>query len=63
VFNSSELKEAIDSGEIYLPDPVPFLHDKEMPYFIVGDDAFALRTWMMKLHVNDETVFQTQSNI
>jgi hypothetical protein len=48
VFNSCELKEAIDSGEINLPDPVPLPHDKEMPYFIVGGDAFALRTWMMK---------------
>ena len=49
VFNDSELKAAIDDGTINFPQPTSLPHDdKPIPYFIVGDDAFALNTWMMK---------------
>ena len=48
-FNTTDLKEAIEDGSIGLPaaDPLPG-DDRLMPYFIFGDDAFALRTWLMK---------------
>ena len=48
-FNSGHFKEVIESGDINFPasQPLPS-DDKDMSYFIVGDDAFALRTWMMK---------------
>lgn len=29
------------------PHPLPD-DDNDIPYFLVGDDAFPLRTWMMK---------------
>lgn len=49
VFNNSELKEAIDKGVLGLPDPEPMPNDdRPMPFFIAGDDAFALKTWLMK---------------
>eukprot|EP00057_Strongylocentrotus_purpuratus_P014074 XP_011668548.1 PREDICTED: putative nuclease HARBI1 [Strongylocentrotus purpuratus] len=49
VFNNSELKEAIEKGVIGIPPPEPLPHDDQpMPYFIAADDAFALRTWLMK---------------
>ncbi len=49
VFNNSELKEAIDCDALNIPAPEPLPYDdKAMPYFIVGDDAFALRTWLQK---------------
>ena len=49
VFNGSELKDAIEDGSIGFPPPAPLPgDDRPMPYFIIGDDAFALRTWMMK---------------
>ena len=49
VFNNSELKEAIDTGAINFPKPDALPGDDQpMPYFIVGDDAFALRSWLMK---------------
>ncbi|KAK3106532.1 hypothetical protein FSP39_022055 [Pinctada imbricata] len=49
VFTFCELKQAIDNSEMNFPSPEPLPHDNEdMPYFLVGDDAFALRTWMMK---------------
>jgi hypothetical protein len=53
VFNSSELKDALDDGTLGLPpsEPLPG-DDHPMPYFLVGDDAFALSTYMMKPFAN-----------
>ena len=49
VFNNSELKECIDNGTVGFPAPDALPHDDQpMPYFIAADDAFALRTWLMK---------------
>ncbi|KAI8509463.1 hypothetical protein Bbelb_133110 [Branchiostoma belcheri] len=49
VFNDSELKEAIENGSIGFPDPEPLPNDiQDIPFFIVGDDAFSLRTTLMK---------------
>jgi len=49
VFNNGELKEAIEGGILHFPPPEPLPNDdKDMPYFIVGDDAFTLRQWLMK---------------
>ena len=50
VYNQSDLRAALEAGDIIgwpAPDPLP--HDTEdVPYFLIGDDAFALRTEMMK---------------
>lgn len=49
VFNNSDLKKAIEDGTTGFPAADPFPgDDRPMPYFIIGDDAFALRTWLMK---------------
>lgn len=46
IFNVSELKECLDNNSIAFPalsnDYIP------TPYFILGDDAFGLRTYLMK---------------
>ena len=43
------LGHAVEENRAGLPEPEP-LHgiDVDMPYSLVGDDAFALRNWMMK---------------
>ena len=49
VFNNGELREAIENETLNFPVPDAMPNDdKDMPYFIVGDDAFALKTWLMK---------------
>lgn len=49
IFNESELKECLENGTIGFPDPEPMpFDDRETPYFILGDDAFGLRTFLMK---------------
>ena len=49
VFNVSPLLAALESGQIGFPDPQPLPHDDmDTKYFLIGDDAFPLRTWMMK---------------
>ena len=63
VFNASDLKLALENGELGLPDPDPLPQDdRDMPYFIVGDDAFPLRCWLMKPFsarnlTNEERIF------
>ena len=49
IFNASALKASLETGYIGFPpaEPVPN-DDRDMPYLFIGDDAFALRTWMMK---------------
>ncbi len=49
IFNQCELIEAIEDRMIGFPpdDPLP-KDDRPMPYFILGDDTFALKTWLMK---------------
>ena len=39
----------IEDGRIGFPDPAPITQgDRDVPYFILADDAFALKTWLMK---------------
>lgn len=49
LFNNSELKHMLEENNLGLPppDPVPG-DDNNTPYFLIGDDAFPLKTWMMK---------------
>ena len=53
IWNSCELLEILQEQDpnkkIGLPQPEPIREgDRDVPYFIVSDDAFALRTYMMK---------------
>ena len=49
IFNESELAEHIEEGTIGIPEASFLPNDnRKKPYFILGDDVFALRTWMMK---------------
>lgn len=48
VFNDSELNEALQNKTIGFPLPNPLPGDnRNTEYFLVGDDAFALRPYMM----------------
>ena len=49
IYNVSELKECVEDGILGFPDPEPLPHDNlDVPYFFVGDDAFALRPDMIE---------------
>ena len=56
IYNDSDLKKGLEEGTITgwpLPDPLPNdREDKHVPYFIVGDDTFALRRYLMKPFTN-----------
>ncbi len=43
IFNDSEFKECLEEGVLNLPDLDPLPHDDcNMPYHLLGDDAFGL---------------------
>ena len=49
LWNESALRDAVISNTIGIPEPEPLpADDRQMPYFIIGDNAFALNEWMMK---------------
>lgn len=49
VYNSSGLCHAIETDSLNVPQPRPLPNtNTEIPYVIVADDAFALKTYLMK---------------
>jgi hypothetical protein len=49
VFNNSCLRPALEQGRLGFPAPEPLPgDDRDIPYFLIGDDAFPLREWMQK---------------
>jgi hypothetical protein len=50
VFAHSSLSKALERGYMNIPEPKPLSSDStsDIPFFIVGDDAFPLRTYLMK---------------
>ena len=48
LFGASELKECIGENTINFPDSDPLPNDDmDTPYYILGDDPFPLRTFVM----------------
>jgi len=49
VYNQSQFKAELENGTLGLPPPTPLPgDDTPIPHFVIGDDAFPLREWMMK---------------
>ena len=49
IFNDSELEPALRNGTLGFPQPEPLPNDDtDTPFFIAADDAFPLRTYMIK---------------
>ena len=63
VFNNSSLEPSLREGTLGLPLPSPLPGDnRDTPYYMVGDDAFPLRAWMVKPYphkylTHDERIF------
>lgn len=50
VFAYSTVRELLDTNSANVPElePLPGAPSTSVPYFLIGDDAFPLRTWMQK---------------
>ena len=46
----SEIGNGFEDNEMFLPDPKKLSgsHQMELPYFILGDDIFPLKPWLMR---------------
>ena len=64
VFNESPFKVAMEDGTLNMPKADPPPHsDQPIEYFLIGNDAFALKTWLMKpLPLNNMTHQQSVYN-
>ena len=48
LWNDCELKDLLEEKKLQVPEDEPLPgSDVPVPYFIVGDDAFALKTFLM----------------
>ena len=51
IFKLTNIYKAVIDGTAGLPGPQPLAKDdSQVPHFFIGDDAFGLRSWMMKPH-------------
>ena len=49
IFNASQLMRRIEDGRKGFPGPAPITQGgRDVSYFILADDAFAMKTWLMK---------------
>ena len=49
IFNCSKMKRKIENGTLGLPPPEPLgPRGADLHYLLLGDDAFALMTWLVK---------------
>lgn len=49
IFKDCDLYTALDNDEAGLPEPQPYPNtDQPMPYNMIGDAAFAMKTWLIK---------------
>jgi hypothetical protein len=49
VFGRTDLRRHLDNETLGLPPPDPLPNDdQDFPYYIAGDEAFPLRSWLMK---------------
>ena len=48
VLANSEFGQALESGSLVLPSPRPLPGTADLPYIFVGDEAFPLRTNMLR---------------
>ena len=55
IFKESEFKKCLENEQLGFEKPYPLPHDdKRMPNFILGDDVFGIRTFLMKLYGHRE---------
>ena len=48
IFNQSQLRSGIIDGTLQVPAAEPLPNDDHpMPYFLIGDDAFSIHTWLI----------------
>ncbi|XP_072175656.1 uncharacterized protein [Diadema setosum] len=57
LFMETSLRRALDQGKAEIPKPEPLpKDDTPLPYTFVGDDAFPLKSWLMKPYaLRDDT--------
>ena len=49
IFNECQLRQSVMDRAIDFPETDLLASaDRDVPYFILADDAFTLRTWLMK---------------